>query len=266
MTVVARTQAETATASGDEDEVASRLIEELATAQPDDPRRPRLRERAIEAWLPLAHHLARRYAGRGEPFDDLVQVAVVGLIKAVDRYEADRGVDFAAYAIPTVLGEVKRHFRDRTWSIRVPRRLQEIRMRITAANNTLAQELGRAPTVPEIAEHLGVSDEEIVEGLEGARAYRSASLSAPVGEEGAMELGDTLGGEDAGYGLVELRLALGPAMATLGKREQQIVSLRFYGNQTQTQIAEQLGISQMHVSRLLARSMVALRARIFETS
>jgi RNA polymerase sigma-B factor len=243
---------------------ASRLIAELATLEPDDPRREALRERTIEAWLPLADHLARRYAGRGEPFDDLLQVAVVGLIKSVDRYRTDRGVEFAAFAVPTVLGEIKRHFRDRTWSIRVPRRLQEIRMRMGAANNELSHRLGRAPTVPEIAEYLGVTEEEIVEGLEGSRAYQTASLSAPVGEDGAMELGDTLGGDDHGYELTELRLALGPALATLGDREQRIVSLRFYGNLTQSQIADQLGISQMHVSRLLSRSLATLRRRIFE--
>jgi RNA polymerase sigma-B factor len=264
MTVTTTTPAVAAATTNKTEEAGSRLLVELAALTADDQRRAPLRERAIEAWLPLAQHLARRYAGRGEPFDDLLQVAVVGLIKSIDRYETDRGVDFTAFAIPTILGEVKRHFRDRTWSIRVPRRLQEIRMRTTAANGALTQELGRAPTVAEIARHLGVTDEEILEGLEGAQAYQAASLSAPVGEDGAMELSDTLGGEDAGYELAELRLALGPALATLGEREQRIVSLRFYGNFTQSQIAEDLGISQMHVSRLLSRSLQVLRRQIFE--
>jgi len=262
MTVTPPSRIGAGTKPSRQDETASRLILELAATPAGDRRRPALRERTIESWLPLAHHLARRYAGRGEPLDDLLQVAVVGLIKSVDRYETDRGVDFAGFAVPTSLGEIKRHFRDRTWSIRVPRRLQELRMRITAANDTLTHQLDRAPTVAEIAQHLGVSDEEIIEGLEGARAYRTDSLSKPIGDEGGTELGDTLGDEDAGIELTELRLALEPAMASLDEREQRILTLRFYGNQTQTQIAEQLGISQMHVSRLLTRSLTTLRHQI----
>ena len=245
------------------EETAGRLIAELAATAPDDPRRAALRDRTIEAWLPLAQHLARRYAGRGEPIDDLLQVAVVGLIKSVDRFEAERG-EFASFAVPTILGEVKRYFRDRTWAIRVPRRLQELRMQITAANNELSHELGRAPTVPEIAVHIGVSDEEIVEGLEGARAYQATSLSSPVGDDGVTELGDTLGSVDGGFELTEYRMALGPALATLGEREKRIISLRFYGNLTQSQIAAEMGISQMHVSRLLARSIAELRRQILE--
>jgi RNA polymerase sigma-B factor len=237
---------------------ATELIIDFATSAADDPSRAALRDRAIEAWLPLAQHLARRYAGRGEPINDLIQVAVVGLIKAVDRYEADRGVEFAGFAIPTVAGEIKRHFRDRTWAIRVPRRLQEMRQEITAANSALTHTLGRSPTVADIAAHLGVGEEEVLEGLEGARAYNTTSLSTPVSESGA-ELGDTLGGEDRGFELTELRVALGPAMAGLGEREQKILSLRFYGNLTQAEIAEQVGISQMHVSRLLTKALHTLR-------
>jgi len=187
---------------------------------------------------------------------------VLGLIKAVDRYDAGRGIDFAAFAIPTVVGELKRHFRDRTWSIRVPRRLQELRLAITAANNALTHALGRAPTVADIAAHLKVSEEEVLEGLEGARAYNSASLDTPVGEDSTTTLGDTIGGEDTGFELVELRVALGPALADLDDREQKIISLRFYGNLTQTEIAEQVGISQMHVSRLLTKALAKLRRRI----
>jgi RNA polymerase sigma-B factor len=238
------------------------LIQALAAMDPDDRARDDLRGRTIEAWLPLAQHLARRYLGRGEPADDLVQVAMVGLIKAVDRYDAGRGVDFAAFAVPTILGEIKRHFRDRAWAIRVPRRLQELRMSITAANNTLSHALGRPPTVADVAVHLGVSEEEVLEGLEGARAYSATSLSTPVGEDGGQELGDTLGLEDHGFELTELRLALGPAMATLSEREQRILSLRFYGNRTQADIAEQVGISQMHVSRVLVKALEKLRLLI----
>ncbi|MGK5685082.1 RNA polymerase sigma factor SigF [Actinoplanes sp. URMC 104] len=241
------------------EDTAAELVDALSRMEAGDPARAALRERTIEAWLPMAHHLARRYTGRGEPTDDLVQVAVVGLIKSVDRYEPGHGVEFAGFAVPTILGEIKRHFRDRTWSIRVPRRLQELRMRITAANTELTQQMHRAPTMAEVAAHLEVTEEEVIEGLEGARAYQATSLSTPVGDEGNMELGDTLGAEDNGYELAEFRAALPPAVATLTPREQQIIALRFYGNQTQNQIAEKLGISQMHVSRLLAGSLAKLR-------
>jgi RNA polymerase sigma-B factor len=238
---------------------ATELITAFATADPTDPARSVLRDRAIEGWLPLAQHLARRYGGRGEPADDLFQVAVVGLIKAVDRVQADRGVDFAAFAIPTIVGEVKRHFRDRTWAIRVPRRLQELRLEITAANNTLTHTLGRAPTVADIAAHLEITEEEVLEGLEGARAYNTASLSAPLTDDGATSLADTLGDEDHGFELAELRISLGPAIAALDEREQRILAMRFHGNLTQTEIAEQIGISQMHVSRLLTKALAKLR-------
>jgi len=238
---------------------ATELITAFATADPTDAARPALRDRAIEGWLPLAQHLARRYGGRGEPADDLFQVAVVGLIKAVDRFQADRGVDFAAFAIPTIVGEVKRHFRDRTWAIRVPRRLQELRLEITAANNTLTHTLGRAPTVADIAAHLEITEEEVLEGLEGARAYNTASLSAPLTDDGATSLADTLGDEDHGFELAELRISLGPAIAALDEREQRILAMRFHGNLTQTEIAEQIGISQMHVSRLLTKALAKLR-------
>lgn len=243
---------------------ATELISTMAALPAGDPSRPRLRDRVIEAWLPLARHLSSRYANRGEPRDDLYQVAVLGLIKAVDRFDAGRGVDFAGFAIPTIAGEIKRHFRDRTWSVRVPRRLQELRLAITGANATLTTTLGRSPRVADIAGYLGISEDEVIEGLEGARAYQSTSLSTPIGDSGA-ELGDTLGGEDTGFHLAELRAALTPAMAGLDEREQKIISLRFYGNLTQQQIAEQIGVSQMHVSRLLARALAKLREQLSTT-
>ncbi|GAA0816667.1 SigB/SigF/SigG family RNA polymerase sigma factor [Spirilliplanes yamanashiensis] len=252
-----------ATHLGTDELEADALIRELAGLPAGAPGRERLRERAIESWVPMANRLARRFSGRGEPTDDLQQTATVGLIKAVDRYDADRGIDFAAYAIPTIIGEIKRHFRDRTWSVRVPRRLQELRLAINDANNTLTHTLGHAPTVADIAEHLGVTEEDVLEGLEGARAYQATSLATPAGDgSGSMELGDTLSEDDRGYELAELRLDLGPALAALDERERRILTLRFYGNQTQTQIAEQIGISQMHVSRLLTRALGKLRARM----
>ncbi|MGX6603103.1 SigB/SigF/SigG family RNA polymerase sigma factor [Micromonosporaceae bacterium Da 78-11] len=241
---------------------AEDLMRTMASTPVGHPHHSALRDEAIEAWLPLARHLAARYSNRGEPTDDLVQTATVGLIKAVDRFDPDRGVDFAAFAIPTVLGEIKRHFRDRTWSIRVPRRLQEIRLRMTEASGQLTQTLGRSPTVADLAVHLQVTEEEILEGLEGAQAYSATSLSTPVGPEGSLELGDTLGDEDNDMRLAELRIALGPALAALGERDRRILALRFYGNLTQSEIAERMGISQMHVSRLIARALRILRGHL----
>src|SRR4051794_29885155 len=244
------------------DSSATDLLDAMAATPVGDRSRAALRDRAIEAWLPLARHLAHRYSGRGEPTDDLVQTATVGLIKAVDKFDPERGVDFAGYAIPTIIGEIKRHFRDRTWSIRVPRRLQELRLAITQANATLSHVLNRPPLVADVAAHLGITEEEVLEGLEGARAYNTTSLSTPIGAEGGTELSDTLGGEDHEYELADIRATLAPALETLDDRERRIVVLRFYGNLTQSQIAEQVGISQMHVSRLLARALSKLRREV----
>ncbi|WP_306839790.1 SigB/SigF/SigG family RNA polymerase sigma factor [Catenuloplanes nepalensis] len=228
---------------------------------PRHPDRNRLRAEVIEAWLPLAHHLANRFAGRGEPREDLDQTAIVGLIKAVNRYDPDRGVEFASYAIPTIAGEIKRHFRDRCWDVRVPRRLQELRAATSEATTALTQTLSRSPTVAELAKHLDRGEEEILEGLEASRAYSAVSLSTPAGE-GETPLGDLLGAEDEELETAELRVALGPALAALEPREQRILTLRFYGNLTQSQIADRIGISQMHVSRLLARALTKLRGRL----
>jgi RNA polymerase sigma-B factor len=242
---------------------ATDLLATMAALPRNHPSRARLRDDVIEAWLPLAQHLANRFAGRGEPMEDLVQTAAVGLIKAVDKFDPERGVEFAAYAIPTIIGEIKRHFRDRTWDIRVPRRLQELRLSLSEATSTLMQRLGRSPTVADLAAHLEVSEEEVLEGLEGARAYNAVSLSTPTTDgDRATELGDLLGAEDGEFELAELRVALGPALAALDPREQRILTLRFYGNMTQSQIAEQIGVSQMHVSRLLARALAKLRGQL----
>jgi len=186
----------------------------------------------------------------------------MGLIKAVDRYDPGRGIEFLGYAIPTMLGEIKRHFRDRSWAVRVPRRLQEMRMAINDANDVLTHELGRAPTVADIAGYLGAGEEEILEGLEGAGAYRAASLSAPTTPDGTVALGDTVGVPEHGYELTEVHLALAPALACLTPRERRIVALRFYGNQTQNEIAERIGVSQMHVSRLLTAALAKMRDRL----
>ncbi len=241
---------------------AADLLDAMLALPVGHPSRGRLRSKAIEAWLPLAKHLANRYTGRGEPTDDLIQTATIGLIKAIDRYDPAFGVEFGGFAIPTIVGELKRHFRDRTWSIRVPRRLQELRLAITAANSTLTHTLGRSPTVPDIAAHLGVTEEEVLEGLEGARAYNATSLSTPVSADGNTELGDTLGGDDHAFELVNVKSALGPAMDILDERERNILTLRFYGNLTQAQIAQRVGVSQMHVSRLITRALLKLRAHL----
>ncbi|MEU8180069.1 RNA polymerase sigma factor SigF [Micromonospora sp. NPDC049044] len=261
MASIAGTATSTLRGNRSSDQSPDELLATLAATPADDPRRQALRDRVIEAWLPLARHLARRYGGRGAADEDLSQTASVGLIKAVDNFDPSRGIDFAGYAIPTIIGEIKRYFRDRTWAVRVPRRLQELRLSISAANSALTQTLGRSPTVADIASHLDLSEETVLEGLEGARAYRATSLSTPIGA-GDRELGDTLGGDDHEFDVVEIRVALGPALATLPEREREILSLRFHGNLTQSQIAERVGVSQMHVSRLINRSLATLRRHL----
>lgn len=240
------------------------LVTTFATCPTDHPDRPAMRDRAIEAWLPLAGSLARRYRGRGESVEDLTQVAVAGLIQSVDRFRADRGTDFACYAIPTVLGAIRRHFRDRCWSLRVPRRDQELWQLILSVNDTLTQDLGRAPSPLDLASRLAISEEDVLRGLKCARAYRSISLSAPHTSDGETELGDFLGAADHGYELTEIRMTLGDALARLDERERVVLRLRFYDNLTQKQIGARLGLSQMHVSRLLSATFGRLRHFILE--
>jgi len=239
---------------------AAALVTLLADLPADSPDRPRVRERVIELYLPLAEYLARRFRNRGEPTDDLVQVANLGLIKSVDGYDPARGAAFTSYAIPMIVGELKRHFRDKGWDVRVPRRLQELRLEITKAGADLAQQLGRSPTVADIATYLGVHEDDVIEGLDSGHAYRALSLQAPVqGDEAGSELGDLLGEVDPDMQGVEDREALRPLLARLPVREQRIIAMRFFGNLTQSQIAAELGISQMHVSRLLAHALGVLR-------
>jgi RNA polymerase sigma-B factor len=220
----------------------------------------RVREELITMHLPLVRFLARRYANRGEPLDDLVQAGCIGLVKAVDRFDPDRGLEFSTYAAPTILGEIRRHFRDRTWAVHVNRGLQEMVTAVTRARAELTQDLGRAPTVAETAELLGRSEEDVLAALDCASAYTAESFETPVGDE--LTLGDTLGGSDANLDDVEMHESLRPLLDRLPAREQRILQLRFYGNHTQSQIAAELGISQMHVSRLLARTLAQLRAEL----
>jgi len=244
------------------DAVAKSLLSLMADL-PAGADRDRVRGRLIELYIPLAEYLARRFRNRGEQLDDLVQVANLGLIKSVDGYDATRGAAFTSYAIPMSVGELKRHFRDKGWDVRVPRRLQELRMEITKVSGELAQDLGRAPTVADLAKRLNVSEEDIIEGLDCGQAYRALSLDAPAGTEGAdagqSGLVDLIGGADPEMENVENREALRPLIAKLPEREQKIIAMRFHGNLTQSQIAAELGISQMHVSRLLAQALRTLR-------
>jgi RNA polymerase sigma-B factor len=237
------------------------LFVEFAGMPPDHPDRPKLRDKLVTGYLPVVQHIARRFAGRGEPVDDLEQAGTVGLLNAVDRFEPDRGIDFLSYAVPTITGEVRRHFRDRTWSMRVPRRLKDLQSSINGAVGPLSQQLGRAPRPSEIAAHLGIATEEVVEGLDAQQAYRSSSLDELV--SGAdTTLTETLGTADAELEKVEYRQTLAPLLDELPERERTILVLRFFGNMTQTQIADRVGISQMHVSRLLAQTVGNLRRRM----
>jgi len=218
-----------------------------------------LRDELVAAHLGLAEYLARRFANRGEPLEDLVQVASLGLIKAVDRFDPERGVEFSTYATHTIVGELKRHFRDKGWAIRAPRRMQELYLQLGKVVGTLSQELGHSPTIAELAAEVEVSEEEVLEALEAGQAYRSASLDAPVGNEEGETLGAYLGEEDVSLADVESRATLSPLLAQLPPRERLILHLRFFEGLTQSEIATRLNISQMHVSRLLARSVSELR-------
>ncbi len=241
------------------------MLARLGELDPDSEEFARLRARIIEDLLPLATHLAARFRNRGEPFDDLMQVANLALIKAVDGFDPHRGVSFSSYAVPFIAGELKRHFRDKTWHVRVPRRLQELSLQINRATDELTQRLGRSPTVSDLALHLGIGEEETIEALEAAGAYHSLSLDAPAGgEDGASTLVDLIGSEDAELAEVDARVALPPLLATLPTREQRILAMRFFGNLTQSQIAAELGISQMHVSRLITKALTTLRHALLD--
>ncbi|HEX9994918.1 MAG TPA: RNA polymerase sigma factor SigF, partial [Acidimicrobiales bacterium] len=222
-----------------------------------------LRDELIEAHLRLAEHLARRFANRGVALDDLVQVASLGLVKAVERFDPARGLEFSTFATPTIVGELKRHFRDKGWAVRVPRRIQELHVEINSLVSELTQELGRSPTVSELAERAGTSEEEVLEAMEAGQAYRSSSIDAPSGasdgDEAAPGLAEQLGERDAALFDAENRILITGLLTTLPRREQLMLHLRFFEGMTQSQIAERLGISQMHVSRLLAKSLRILR-------
>jgi RNA polymerase sigma-B factor len=210
----------------------------------------------------MALHLARRFRGRGEPLTDLTQIAAIGLIKAIDRYDPHRGLPFASYAIPTILGEIKRHFRDHARTIRIPRRLQELRPRLVTVTEDLTHTLHRAPTTAELATHLGISQHEILDTLRSANAYRPRSLDRPTRDREDLTLIDAIGFTDPAIGAIDTTEMLRTRLAELPERERRIINLRYIGELTQTQIAAEIGVSQMHISRLLTRSLIQLRTAI----
>jgi RNA polymerase sigma-B factor len=218
------------------------------------------REELVERTLPLARTLARRYANKGESLDDLEQVAALGLVKAIDRFDLDREVRFTTFAVPTIAGEIKRHFRDRGWMVRVPRDVQELSARVAVTRDRLTREHGRSPTVPELAAAARSSVEQVLEALGAADAYRALSLDEPLGD--GLDAMDSLGGDDDGFERVEQRHMLRSGLTHLPAREREILHLRFYEGLTQREIADRIGVSQMHVSRLIRRSIDALRERL----
>ncbi|MGO8852567.1 RNA polymerase sigma factor SigF [Mycobacterium sp.] len=241
------------------------MFRELASVAADPMEFQRQRDKIVERCLPLADHIARRFEGRGEPRDDLVQVARVGLVNAVVRFDVEAGTDFVSFAVPTIMGEVRRHFRDNSWSVKVPRRLKELHLRLGAATAELSQRLGRAPTATELAAELGMDRAEVVEGLVAGSSYNTLSIDSGGGgsdDEEARAIADTLGDVDTGLDQIEDRESLRPMLEALPERERTVLVLRFFESMTQTQIAERVGISQMHVSRLLAKSLTRLRDQL----
>jgi RNA polymerase sigma-B factor len=223
------------------------------------------REQLIEQYMSLVRSLARRYSYRGEQLEDLVQIGAIGLIKAIDRFDVNRGVELTTYATPNIIGEIKRHFRDRGWSVRVPRGLQELNIQLSRLIEELTVQHGRSPTIPELAKAAGVTDEEVLEALESGRAYSSLSLSAGSGggdDDGELDPLESLGTEEHQYEVSEDRAVLEPGFRVLDERERKILHLRFFEGLTQSQIAQQVGISQMHVSRLIRRSLEKIRDEI----
>ena len=224
----------------------------------------RARERLVETFLPLAKHIARRYSRGQEPLDDLVQVASLGLLKAIDRFDPERGLAFSSFAVPTISGEVRRHFRDRTWSVRVPRALGELTQALDKQVTRLTTDLGRAPTVPELAEALGAGEEDVLEAMHARGAYRATSLDMPLrgDEDGGATVGEAMGGDDEGFAHAEHRATLEQLLDVLTPRDREILRLRFEEDMTQAEIADLVGVSQMQVSRLIRQSLDRMRASV----
>ncbi|PNG19563.1 RNA polymerase sigma factor SigF [Streptomyces cahuitamycinicus] len=230
---------------------------------PEGPERKALRDELVEAWLPMAERIAVRFRGRGEVLEDLYQVAALGLVKAVDHYDPARGNAFEAYAVPTVTGEIKRHFRDHMWTLHVPRRVQDLRNRVRHAAKELSQTTpGRSPTIAEIAEYAQLTEGEVRTGMEALECFSALSLEAEMPGTDGYALGDAIGGPDPAFDTVVDRVAVRPCLEALPERERIILYLRFFKGMTQSRIAEQLGISQMHVSRLLSSCFTHLREEL----
>ena len=240
------------------------MFRHLQTLEDGSPEYRRHHLAIIEECLPLADHIARRFRNRGEPLDDLIQVARVGLVKAVNRFDLDHGVEFIGFAVPTIMGEVRRHFRDYGWAMKVPRRLKELHGAVNRAREDLAQEHGRAATASELATHLGIDREVVVDSTIASSNYCTMSTDMPSWLDDQETLGDTLGKADSNLEKVIDLQTLRPLLAALPERLQTVISLRFYENMTQSQIADRIGCSQMHVSRLLARALHTLRSRMVE--
>lgn len=228
----------------------------------DPVERDRLKAQLVEAYSSLVHFLARKFQNRGEPIDDIVQVGFLGLIKAIDRFDPDLGNEFTTFATPTVTGEIKRYFRDKGWAIRFPRRLQELYQAVVRTNEELKNELGRQPTVQEVAERLGVTGDDVLEAMETGPAHTPISIEASAGGEEGRSLLETVGGDDPGLERVEMRDLLQRAMQHLTPRERAIMAMRFYDEMSQSEIAKRLGISQMHVSRLQRAALEQLRGHL----
>lgn len=258
--------ADVASWPGSRDITVHALLAAVAHLPADSPDRAELRKQAIEHAMPLARRLARRFRDRGEPGDDLTQVAMVGLVNAIDGYDPTRGCEFGGYATPTIVGELRRYFRDKGWRIRVPRRLQELRLRVNQASAELSQSRAATPTLADIADHLSVPEAEVAEAVEAGLLYQPLSLSAPGTTGGDVELADPIGSDDPAIDVVEQRESVRPLLATLTDRERDILRMRFFGDMTQSQIADQLGISQMHVSRLLSQTLGSLRAALADAA
>jgi RNA polymerase sigma-B factor len=233
------------------------MFEQLAALEAGTSEHEQIRAVLIERHLPLVAFMARKFADRGEPLDDLIQVGTIGLIKAIDRFEISKGFEFSTFATPTIVGEIKRHFRDKTWAVRVPRRLQELGASVTKATNELTHKLDRSPTPKEIAKHLGITVDEVAEALESNAAYSTVSLD--VTSDTSTSIGDSFGALDEALEGVEYRESLKPLLAELDDREKRILQMRFFENLSQSQIAAELGISQMHVSRILNKVLSHLR-------
>ena len=224
------------------------------------------RDRLVERYMPLVRSLAGRYAGRGEPQEDLVQVGSIGLLLAIERFDTSRSVQFTTYAVPTIVGEIQRHFRDRAWALHVPRRMKELSGRLMRTVETETAQRGRAPTIAELSAAVGVPEDEVVEALQTYEAYSTRSLSQPLGRFGDDDtMQDILGGEDSGFDEVEDNALVEAGLQALDERERRIVELRFFDGLTQSEIAARVGISQMHVSRLLRRALHVMRGRLEDT-